>query len=57
MALSPQKALHHWVISGGGRPEVLTGWMDFPSLRRWGRASDGAMAGGQVGKRTPFSFP
>lgn len=57
MALSPQKALHHWVISGGGRPEVLTGWMDFPSLRRWGRASDGAMAGGQVGTRTPFSFP
>ena len=51
MVLGPQKDLHHWVISGGGSPEVAREWMDFPSLRRWGKGigwGHGMRAGGDA---------
>ena len=51
MVPNPQEVLHHWVISGGGRPEVGRGWMDFPLLRRWGKGIEwghGRSAGGDA---------
>lgn len=33
MALSPQKALHRWVVAGGGRPEMAR----LPITQKMGR--------------------